>query len=227
MVRLRAAQPPDAWPLPGLRAWRGLLDHAESWAQGPLTAREHRILRTGLEMEWSFMERHFGPGPPYLGRRLHRLLLVLDRRARPPTRSVMPEWPVTPIIVSSHFGWRQDPLHGDLRFHEGIDLAGRRGDVVSASGPGRVVHAGWKQGYGRVVVLDHGSGLRTLYGHLDRCLVRSGQAVAQGDAVGLMGSSGRSTGPHLHFEVRRDDEATDPAEFLRGVRFLARGDDIR
>ena len=123
--------------------------------------------------------------------------------------------PVRHAHVTSGFGTRVDPFTGRGARHEGIDFEARFGTPVRATAPGRVVVAGFRGGYGRMVEIDHGNGVHTRYGHLSALLVHRGQRVAAGQAVGREGSSGRSTGPHVHYEVRVDDVAIDPAPLLR------------
>lgn len=117
--------------------------------------------------------------------------------------------------VTSTFGTRRDPLLGTLALHSGMDFRSAIGSAVRATGAGVVVHAGWNGGYGNMVEVDHGGGLTTRYGHMSEISVRSGQKVQAGDLLGKSGSTGRSTGPHLHYEVRRNGEATDPLPFIR------------
>jgi murein DD-endopeptidase MepM/ murein hydrolase activator NlpD len=109
---------------------------------------------------------------------------------------------VSPVAVTSLFGWRVHPISGAMRFHSGIDLGAPIGSSVLAAFTGRVVSADWMGGYGKTVVLEHGK-VRSLYAHLSEALVRPGQFIPQGAVIGLSGSSGNSTGPHLHFEVQR------------------------
>ncbi|WP_187970958.1 M23 family metallopeptidase [Aquibium microcysteis] len=116
--------------------------------------------------------------------------------------------------VTSGFGVRRDPLIGRPAFHAGIDFRASVGIPVLASGSGTVVKAGWNGGYGRMVEIDHGNGLTTRYAHLSRVEVSEGDTVAAGAVVGLAGSSGRSTGPHLHYEVRRNGKATNPVRYI-------------
>jgi len=117
--------------------------------------------------------------------------------------------------MTSRFGYRRDPIHRRIRFHAGIDFGADRGAVVHAAGAGRVTLAGRSGGYGQVVAIDHGLGVVTRYAHLERVIVREGDEVETGDIIATVGSSGRATGPHLHFEVRRDGEPVDPrAELL-------------
>ena len=122
--------------------------------------------------------------------------------------------------LSSGFGVRRDPFNGRPAMHTGLDFRGDVGDPVRSTANGRVVSAGWGGGYGRLVEIDHGNGLSTRYGHLSRILVHRGQRVKAGQVVGRMGSTGRSTGPHLHYETRIRGEAVNPKRFLRAGRRL-------
>ncbi|OYW14857.1 MAG: hypothetical protein B7Z50_02995 [Sphingomonadales bacterium 12-62-5] len=127
--------------------------------------------------------------------------------------------PVNHMSQSSDFGYRSDPFHGGGAFHAGIDMTGKTGDAIHAAADGVVVRAGWWAGYGKVVVVDHGNGLETRYGHMTRFHVKEGDVIRQGQVVGGMGSTGRSTGTHLHFEVRLDGRALDPQPFLDLANF--------
>jgi len=117
--------------------------------------------------------------------------------------------------VTSRFGWRIHPIFRTREFHTGLDIATRWGSPVVASRSGVVRFVGWKYGYGQMIVLDHGAGLETTYSHLSTALVRCGERVTQGQAIGRIGSTGWSTGPHLFFEVRRGGAAVDPTAYLR------------
>lgn len=117
--------------------------------------------------------------------------------------------------LSSGFGMRQHPLLGGLRFHAGVDLAARQGDEVFATAAGRVVQSGWSGGYGLAVTIDHGGGLETRCAHLSRLGVAAGEDVEAGALIGLVGSTGRSTGPHLHYELRRFGQPIDPSATFR------------
>ncbi|HYY36426.1 MAG TPA: M23 family metallopeptidase [Xanthobacteraceae bacterium] len=119
------------------------------------------------------------------------------------------------LDLQSSFGVRVDPFLGTPAMHTGLDLHGETGDPVRATADGTVVVAGWSGGYGRVVDIDHHNGLSTRYGHLSSVEVRVGQSVKRGQIVGKVGSTGRSTGPHLHYETRLKGEAVDPQKFLR------------
>lgn len=113
--------------------------------------------------------------------------------------------------VTSRYGWRTDPLNGQPRFHAGVDLRAAYGQDVRAATDGVVTFAGEKPGYGLVVVVSHGSGLETRYAHLSSTTVTEGTSVDAGTIIARSGTSGRATGPHLHFEVRQDGQAVDPA----------------
>jgi len=117
--------------------------------------------------------------------------------------------------ITSGFGVRKDPLLGTLALHSGIDFRAAAGSAARVTAPGTVVKAGWNGGYGRMVEVDHGNGFSTRYGHLSSISVKVGDHVARGDVVGKTGSSGRSTGPHLHYEIRRGGDAIDPLRFLK------------
>lgn len=121
------------------------------------------------------------------------------------------------LPLSSRFGWRGDPIDGSVRFHAGVDIPARAGAAVRAVRSGRVVFAGWAGGYGNLVVIDHGGGVTSRYGHLERAFVVPGEPVGTGDRIGEIGSTGRSTGPHLHYEVRRGGVAIDPLHAVMRV----------
>lgn len=122
--------------------------------------------------------------------------------------------PVREGFISSYFGERQDPFTGHQAFHKGVDFAASEGDQVVAVAAGVVTFAGDRQGYGNVVELTHGNGYVTRYGHNERNLVTVGQMVTRGQPLSLMGSTGRSTGPHVHFEVLRGGRQIDPLTFI-------------
>jgi len=126
------------------------------------------------------------------------------------------------VEFTSGFGVRSDPFLGRPAMHTGLDFRAQTGDPVRATANGKVVNSGWSGGYGRMVEIDHGNGLSTRYGHLSQIDVKVGDTVKIGQVIGEVGSTGRSTGPHLHYETRIDGEAVDPQKFLRaGVRLSA------
>jgi murein DD-endopeptidase MepM/ murein hydrolase activator NlpD len=119
--------------------------------------------------------------------------------------------------ITSGFGYRRDPFNGQGAMHAGIDFKGAMGSPIFAAAEGRVTFAGWKSGYGQAIEITHGNGMLTRYAHLSRIDVRVGQPVAMGATIGGLGSTGRSTGPHLHFEVRINDRAVNPRPFLEAA----------
>jgi murein DD-endopeptidase MepM/ murein hydrolase activator NlpD len=122
-------------------------------------------------------------------------------------------WPVTGPITSP-FGWRSSPFTGAPDFHPGLDIAAATGTAVTAAAGGTVIMAQWYGGYGNYILIDHGGGYSTGYGHLSAMYVSNGQAVKRGQAIGAVGMTGEATGPHLHFEVRIDGKPVDPSPRL-------------
>jgi murein DD-endopeptidase MepM/ murein hydrolase activator NlpD len=122
-------------------------------------------------------------------------------------------WPVIGPITSP-FGWRQNPFGGGPEFHQGLDIAAPTGTTVTAAAGGTVIMAQWYGGYGNYILIDHGGGYSTGYGHLSAIYVSTGQVVQRGQAIGAVGSTGQSTGPHLHFEIRIAGKPVDPAPRL-------------
>lgn len=123
-------------------------------------------------------------------------------------------WPVTGPITSS-FGQREDPFNGEGAFHSGVDISAGFGTPIHAAADGVVQTAGMESGYGREVILDHGNGIETLYGHLSGFAVTAGQQVREGQIIGYVGMSGRATAPHLHYEVRIHNTPVNPHRYLR------------
>ena len=150
----------------------------------------------------------FLPGASYLSRGETRWIaldsLALKRGFLKPTTG----------RFADGFGERLHPISHHMAFHEGLDLAPGRGARVVASQDGSVLFAGWQAGYGRMIILDHGGGLTSRYAHLDQILVKLHQQVQRGELIGKVGSSGRVTGPHLHFEVRLNGKAQNPLLYL-------------
>ncbi|MFT4097841.1 MAG: peptidoglycan DD-metalloendopeptidase family protein [Rhodoblastus sp.] len=156
--------------------------------------------------------------------KVQHAFVALDR-----IRRVLPFVPVRkplsgPLDITSTFGYRSDPFLGRPALHSGMDMRAETGTPARATAGGTVVTAGWTGGYGNMVEIDHGNGLSTRYGHLSAISVSDGQVLKAGDVVGRVGSTGRSTGPHLHYEVRIDDQATDPARFVKAARLLSARD---
>lgn len=167
------------------------------------------------------LPRNAGP----FERQLHRINVTrgqIDRLSR--TLAVVPyRKPVVgQVEFTSGFGIRNDPFLGRPAMHTGLDFRSASGDPVRATAYGKVVTAGWQGGYGKMVEIDHGNNLSTRYGHLSEINVKVGDLVRIGQVIGAVGSTGRSTGPHLHYETRIDGDAVDPQKFLRaGVRLGA------
>ena len=126
-----------------------------------------------------------------------------------PDISMLTTQPI-PETLSSGYGWRDDPIRHTWRFHSGTDFPADYGTPVLAAGAGKVIFAGRYSGYGNCVQIDHGNGVVTLYGHMQRILVKKDAVIAAGDRIGQVGSTGRATGPHLHFEIRLDNRPVDP-----------------
>ena len=136
---------------------------------------------------------------------------------RDSARSLPVSVPAPGAQISSRFGQRKDPFLGRLAFHSGIDFRTRTGTPVHASGAGTVVSAGRNGGYGNMVEVDHGHGLTTRYAHLSKVLVKKGQRVMAGDVIAKSGNTGRSTGPHLHYEIRKNGKAINPMRILKAA----------
>lgn len=187
--------------------------------------------RVTLEVERQADKERQVALPGAVDDRLEATLQAVDARVRElrlsgllgPVRPAPPfhdgdivlEPPLEPLVVTSAFGVRQDPFHGRRRFHAGIDLGAPEGTVVHASAPGMVIYAGWQGGFGQHVVLDHGYGIRSHYSHLSAFHVRAGEMLEPGASIGAVGSTGRATGPHLHFAITNaDGNYIDPLRVL-------------
>jgi murein DD-endopeptidase MepM/ murein hydrolase activator NlpD len=171
---------------------------SERGAGGPLVEMEEAAI---AEVETRAAE---------LERELRVYESALRERARIPSI-----WPVENGETTDGFGGRRDPFGGgSSEFHSGQDISAERGTPVYAAGIATVKFAGTQGGYGLVVILDHGDGITTRYGHLSKIEVVAGQQLARGEMIGRVGSTGRSTGPHLHYEVRINEEAVNPRAYL-------------
>lgn len=149
--------------------------------------------------------------------RLDQALIRMERLERALV-AIPSARPTNVEMVTSSYGYRRDPFTGAGAFHSGLDFRGARGTPIHAAAAGRVSFVGTKSGYGKVVEIDHGQGILTRYAHLSRFDVKQDQRVAAGFSVARMGSTGRSTGPHLHFEVRVNGTAMDPRIFLEAKK---------
>ena len=151
-------------------------------------------------------------------REIEQMLLALEKTPEGQKRLAHP-WKggfIYPVRgqLTSRFGMRTHPIYHITKMHTGIDLAAPSGTPIKAAAGGEVVFAGWWGGYGNVVIIDHGGGISTLYGHCSAIYVRKGQSVSQGEVIAAVGSTGLATGPHLHFEVRKNGKPVDPLGYL-------------
>jgi len=133
---------------------------------------------------------------------------ILHEEVHPAGRPVKKGW------ISSYYGYRTSPFDGRRVFHKGLDIAGKQGSPIIAVAGGVVTWADKRWGYGNLVEINHGNGYSTRYGHCEKLLVKEGEAVKKGQVVALMGSTGRSTGPHVHFEVLQDGKQVNPLDFI-------------
>lgn len=140
--------------------------------------------------------------------------------AAPGAIAIPSQKPIENITLSSGFGVRADPFRHTAAMHAGVDLPGAMGTPVYATADGVVARAEWASGYGKLIEVTHGKGIATRYAHLSQIMVEPNTRVKRGDLIGLMGSTGRSTGSHLHYEVRIDGRAVNPMPFLEGDDYM-------
>lgn len=202
----------------------GVAEPADTGAPAPLPAAED--LAGSAMQVWNGLRDALLPEPadPALGRAIAVRLLRATAGvavAGVPLPAVaardVPDLEMLPVrdgILSSSFGRRRDPIHGRSKLHRGVDFSADRGAAVYAAAAGIVIKAEYRRGYGRVVYIDHGAGFVTRYAHLSRMVVREGDAIGAGTRIGAVGSTGRATGPHLHFELRVLGHAIDPLPAL-------------
>ncbi len=218
------------WPAEVVVLFQDLFDallvSLDPVAEARLSRRALIQARVVPEAELEMTVTRFGAPPKELATALSRVQVAVTWHMRElalrergvetnsPLHGVTMAWPLQPVLLTSAFGYRRDPMHDEIRFHSGVDLGGQKGELVFAASPGVVMEAGWSGAYGRRVVIQHAEGLATVYAHLDGLLVVEGVRVELGSPLGFLGSSGRSTGPHLHFEVRQFGEAVDPLDVV-------------
>ena len=184
----------------------------------------------GLDPDRLVAQSSFGTGGPYIPvsapddaePRFKDLFLSWKKlEALESAMAAVPAFmPVKNFNYTSGFGIRYDPFNGNTAMHAGLDMSGSMGEPIYAAASGTVVTAGRANGYGNLIELDHGRGLATRYGHLSQIAVYGGQRVKQGEMIGRMGSTGRSTGTHLHFEVRIDGHAVNPRPYLNASTYM-------
>lgn len=230
--RRRAAEmPPEVE-----QRWQWFMDEVETAAANDADGVEQQALgmfirtRVMLEAEMEMDQRRYGKvAPELLARHKETAGLVHERikllrevstgfalqERMQSNEPVTLHLPVQVMNLTSYFGQRRDPIHREqTRFHAGIDLAGAPGTLVAAAGPGIVAHSDWQGGSGNHVVVVHANGYRSHYSHLSKILVEPGMVVEDGTPLGLMGDTGRSTGPHLHFAVSHNGSFLDPLDAL-------------
>ena len=171
------------------------------------------------KLDWPDLESQLRQLQLKLERREKELRVLDDivKEKKTEKDSILRGKPVKKGWYSSAFGRRMDPITGRPAWHAGVDFAGKLGSDVIAVASGVVVYSGRKDGYGNLVEIDHGNGVTTRYGHHDELKVEVGDFVRQGDVIGLMGNSGRSTGPHVHLEVLRNGKAVNPLKTIEGM----------
>ncbi len=208
-----------------LPAGAGLLDPDEdaarrAWIAGVVGASAADLesdLRESPDLRAAALERDMTE----LGSELRSLSSVLDLRVLEQARTAAPAFsivvpPLATLSYNSPYGWRKSPFGRGWKFHPGLDFEADWNEPVYAVAEGLVVFSGWYGGYGNVLDIDHGNGIVTRYGHNTRLLVSEGMTVSAGDEIALAGSTGASTGVHLHFEIRFDGEAVDPTPWVEG-----------
>ncbi len=206
------------------------VDRATEAANARLKDTQTLVRKLGLDPERLVAQSNYGTGGPYIPvstpidaePRFKDLYLSWKKlEALETAMAAVPAYmPVRNFNYTSGFGVRYDPFNGGAAMHAGLDMAGAMGEPIYAAASGTVVTAGHSNGYGNLVELDHGRGLATRYGHLSKILVHNGEQVKQGEMIARMGSTGRSTGTHLHFEVRVDGRAVNPRPYLDASSFM-------
>lgn len=179
-------------------------------------ARGGALTGTPLPVNRQSAETTFGAIKDLLGVLADRLTTVRKGvEGRQAMAAALPNlWPLTSGWLTSSYGSRKDPITGEADFHAGLDISASRGTAVFATADGTVEAVGYNGDYGNSIEVGHGYGIRTRYGHLARYLVRSGQTIKRGDVIGYVGATGRTTGPHLHYEILYNGQPINPLKFL-------------
>lgn len=229
-VRKVSAVIPEALPLARLEARQlALVEKLTRFADRRAARAEKAMRELGLNPRTALSAAQIGQGGPFeelaterdgtLDPRFERLALSFARMdALERGLNGIPQvMPADMRMISSGFGYRRDPFTGSAAMHSGLDFRGPVGAPIHAAAAGRVSFVGTKSGYGKLIEISHGNGLVTRYAHMSAWKARVGQTVEAGDVIGAIGNTGRSTGPHLHFEVRINDRAVNPRPFLENA----------
>jgi murein DD-endopeptidase MepM/ murein hydrolase activator NlpD len=160
-----------------------------------------------------------GPFTSIADRPYEDLIHKVDQRLET-LRSLPLGYPVKTIAISSNFGARLDPVNGEEAFHDGVDLRGNYGATIKATADGKVIEQGYNEDYGWYVLINHSNKLTTLYAHNQKILSKPGEMVVRGEPIALLGSTGRTTGPHLHYEIRRNNRPINPTKYMDIAKLL-------
>ncbi len=221
----------------------GVIERLSERTKLSLDVIEMTVRMTGLDVDNLVAQvdhSHLGQGGPFipagggldnfapsaeLGNTVNHLEEQLNRWSA--LRILLVSLPLTAPLdqyrISSSYGSRKDPVNGRKAQHRAVDFAAPSGTSIYATAPGKIVFAGWRGRYGRTIEIDHGHGIRTRYAHLRKILVKVGEEVDHRQKIGLVGSSGRSTGPHVHYEVRYMNKARNPMKFLKAGKYVFKG----
>lgn len=198
-----------------------LLDNAVADLSKKTKAIESLLSSVGVDIQVQESTRNSGGPFTQFGLETKDELILQTERYLNTIHNVPLGAPV-PGVLTSKFGQRIDPINGKPAYHRGVDIRGRKGTDVKATADGTVVIQNYNKSSGRYIVLDHGNGFRTRYAHLKKSLVQKGDIVQRGQVIGLVGNSGRSTGPHVHYEIHYQDKIVNPTRFLRIAKDLNR-----
>lgn len=187
-----------------------LTDDMENGRGGPFISADVEDLSPDEQEQYFFTRK-----TTRIARNLQHLAALTDTVATLPLTR-----PVDVYRITSDFGPRHDPFNGRMTQHFGLDFAGRQGVPIVATADGTVTKSGWGSGYGNMVRIDHGNGFVTLYGHLNKRRVKTGDRVSRGQEIGTLGNTGRSTGPHLHYEIKYQGQFLNPERFLEAGRYV-------
>jgi murein DD-endopeptidase MepM/ murein hydrolase activator NlpD len=198
-----------------------LLDNAVADLDRKTRAIESILSSVGIDIK--IQESTENSGGPFIRYGLEtKDDLILQTEKYLDTIQNIPLGAPVPGVITSRFGKRLDPINGEPAYHRGVDIRGKMGLDVKSTAPGTVIVQSYDKFNGRYIMLDHGNGFRTKYGHLKKSLVKKGETVQRNQVIGLLGKSGRSTGPHVHYEIHYNDKIVNPARFVRIAKYLNR-----